>query len=102
MLNIGRTEILTRERITGELEKMLSYPKPLDGLQMLKELGLWDVAFIDCPYDELNVQAASKVGKINLRFLIAEGCYKKRFQRFTSKMRLPNELSKYLIRVYQT
>ena len=105
MLNIGRTEILTRERITGELEKMLSYPKPLDGLQMLKELGLWDVAFIDCPYDELNVQAASKVGKMNLRwFLIAEGSAvtRQEFQRFTSKMRLPNELSKYLIRVYQT
>lgn len=103
--NVERTNILTRERITGELEKMLSYPKPLGGLQMLEELGLWDVAFIDCPYNELNVQAANKVGKVNLRwFLIVEGSAvtKREFQQFTNKMRLPNELSNYFIRVYQT
>lgn len=103
--NVERTNILTRERITGELEKMLSYPKPLGGLQMLEELGLWDIAFIDCPYNELNVQAANKVGKVNLRwFLIVEGSAvtKREFQQFTNKMRLPNELSNYFIRVYQT
>jgi poly(A) polymerase len=103
--NVERTNILTRERITGELEKMLSYPKPLDGLQMLEELGLWDIAFVDCPYNELNVQAANKVGKVNLRwFLIVEGSAvtKREFQQFTNKMRLPNELSNYFIRVYQT
>lgn len=103
--NVERTNILTRERITGELEKMLSYPKPLDGLQMLEELGLWDIAFVDCPYNELNVQAANKVGKVNLRwFLIVEGSAvtKREFQQFANKMRLPNELSNYFIRVYQT
>lgn len=103
--NVERTNILTRERITGELEKMLSYPKPLGGLQMLEELGLWDIAFVDCPYNELNVQAANKVGKVNLRwFLIVEGSAvtKREFQQFTNKMRLPNELSNYFIRVYQT
>lgn len=103
--NVERTNILTRERITGELEKMLSYPKPLDGLQMLEELGLWNIAFVDCPYNELNVQAANKVGKMNLRwFLIVEGSAvtKREFQQFANKMRLPNELSNYFIRVYQT
>lgn len=103
--NVERTNILTRERITGELEKMLSYPKPLGGLQMLEELGLWDIAFVDCSYNELNVQAANKVGKVDLRwFLIVEGSAvtKREFQQFTNKMRLPNELSNYFIRVYQT
>jgi len=105
--NVFRTEILTRERITGELEKMLSYYKPLIGLQTLKELGLWEVAFVGCPYDELHVQCANMVGKVSLRwFFIAMTRYNNsvtdNFKVFTNAMRLPNDLASYMGRVYDT
>lgn len=103
--NVERTSILTRERITSELEKMLSYNNPLTGLQTLYQLGLWNTAFVGWDYNELNIQALSKVGKPNLRwFFIAEidAATIGEYQKFASKMRLSNELAKYFIRVYET
>ena len=103
--NVERTNILTRERITGEIEKMLSYHNPGIGLRMLNELGLWDIAFAGrCEYDDTYVQCVCSVGKLQLRwfFIAVSGIDIGWFPEFTAAMRLPNDLASYMVRVYQT
>jgi tRNA nucleotidyltransferase/poly(A) polymerase len=94
--NCKRCEILSRERITSEIEKMFSYEDPKCGLLLLNELCLWDYAFPNNEFNEIYVNCISKSENILLRWFFASMNYKGDFISFIHDMKLSNELAKSL------
>lgn len=100
--NAYRSTILTRERITMELEKMLSYTNPTDGLILLHDLGLWDYAFPDNEYSINNVKAVGTSFDIDVRWFFLAYNYDGSYDSFTRAMKLPNKQSQMLDKMYYT
>lgn len=95
--NRDRIKILSRERITGEIEKMLTYFNIKKGLSLIQSLGLWKYAFLS-ENKTINIDLCSNTYPINLRwFLLAEN-YSDNYLLFTKQMKLPNALADKLIK----
>lgn len=105
--NTYRSSILTRERITMEIEKMITYKDPYYGLILLQELGLWNYAFPNNAFDEKNVASAcishdfyiSDSDKRSLRWFFLSQNYSGDYKSFIKKMKLSNELAQTLDKI---
>lgn len=100
--NAYRSAILTRERITMEIEKMLSYSDPTDGLILLNELGLWNYAFPNNPYSLMYVKSAGMSLDIDIRWFFLSLEYESTYENFVKEMKLPNERGKILDKIHYT
>lgn len=100
--NAHRSSILTRERITMEIEKMLSYVNPTDGLILLNDLGLWNYAFPNNPYSLMYVKCAGMSFDIDIRWFFLSLEYESTYENFVKEMKLPNERAKILDKMYYT
>lgn len=100
--NAYRSAILTRERITMEIEKMLSYVNPTDGLILLNDLGLWNYAFPNNPYSLMYVKCAGMSFDIDIRWFFLSLEYESTYENFVKEMKLPNERGKILDKMYYT
>lgn len=100
--NVHRSSILTRERITMEIEKMLSYTNPTDGLILLNELGLWNYAFPNNPYSLMYVKSAGMSFDIDIRWFFLSLEYESTYENFVKEMKLSNERGKILDKIYYT
>jgi tRNA nucleotidyltransferase/poly(A) polymerase len=100
--NAYRSAILTRERITMEIEKMLSYVNPTDGLNLLQELNLWDYAFPNNEYCLEYVQCVGVTYDIDLRWFFLSLKYKKKYDEFVKEMKLSNERCNILKKIFYT
>jgi hypothetical protein len=105
--NAYHSSILTRERITMEIEKMITYKDPYDGLILLQQLGLWDYAFPNNTFDEKNVASAcvfhdfyiSDSDRRSLRWFFLSRNYCGDYKSFIKKMKLSNELAQTLDKI---
>jgi tRNA nucleotidyltransferase/poly(A) polymerase len=100
--NAHRSSILTRERITMEIEKMLTYVNPTDGLILLNDLGLWNYAFPNNPYSLMYVKCAGISFDIDIRWFFLSLEYESTYENFVKEMKLPNERGKILDKMYYT
>lgn len=100
--NAHRSSILTRERITMEIEKMLSYVNPTDGLMLLNDLGLWNYAFPNNPYSLMHVKSAGMSFDIDIRWFFLSLEYESTYENFVKEMKLPNERGKILDKIQHT
>lgn len=100
--NAHRSSILTRERITMEIEKMLTYVNPTDGLILLNDLGLWNYAFPNNPYSLMYVKCAGMSFDIDIRWFFLSMEYESTYENFIKEMKLPNERGKILDKMYYT
>lgn len=100
--NTYRSSILTRERITMEIEKMLSYVNPTDGLNLLQELKLWDYAFPNNEYSLEHVQCIGITFDIDIRWFFLSLKYKKTYDEFVKELKLSNERCNILKKIYYT
>ena len=100
--NAYRSAILTRERITMEIEKMLSYVNPTDGLNLLQELKLWDYAFPNNEYSLEYVQCVGITYDIDIRWFFLSLKYKKTYDEFVKELKLSNERCNILKKIYYT
>ena len=100
--NAHRSSILTRERITMEIEKMLSYVNPTDGLMLLNDLGLWNYAFPNNPYSLMHVKSAGMSFDIDIRWFFLSLEYESTYENFVKEMKLPNERGKILDKIQYT
>ena len=100
--NAYRSEILTRERITMEVEKMLSYVNPTDGLNLLQELKLWDYAFPNNEYSLEYVQCVGITFDIDIRWFFLSLKYKKTYDEFVKELKLSNERCNILKKIHYT
>lgn len=95
-----RCSILSRERITEEIDKMLSYPKPSIGLELLNDLGLW---FFTERYHRRRVETIDVVKDKRLRWFML--CYRFSQSDYSADMRvlkLPQDYAKYMNRIVYT
>ena len=60
--NTSRIHILTQERITEEIDKILSYDNSALGLELINLLGIWDITF---EYDGRTMVKIGMVAKID-------------------------------------
>lgn len=106
--NAYRCNILTQERITEEINKMLGYTNSDVGLQVMYETGLWQQAFPS----KLHSGGAIKIDKINILqsyqdnlddythlkwfCLLYDNRWVDDIDDFVRLMKLPNELAKYI------
>ena len=108
--NIYRSSILTRERITMELEKMIGYKNPYNGFILLNQLGLWDYAFPNNEFNEVNVATAcmdydfyiSDSDKRSLRWFFLSKNYDSDYKSFAKKLKLSNEFVQTLDKINYT
>jgi tRNA nucleotidyltransferase/poly(A) polymerase len=100
--NAYRSEILTRERITMEVEKMLSYVNPTDGLNLLQELNLWCYAFPNTDYCLKYVKCIGMTYDIDIRWFFLSLKYKKTYDEFVKELKLSNERCNILKKIYYT
>lgn len=90
--NINRCSILSRERITMEIEKMLSYKKPKEGLLLLNELGLWDFAFPNNKFNAIYIDCVNESQGIDIRWFFLSIEYANDYKQFSHDMKLPKSL----------
>lgn len=100
--NAYRSAILTRERITMEIEKMLSYLTPTDGLNLLQELNLWDYAFPNSEYSLEYVKCVGITYDIDIRWFFLSLKYKKTYDEFVKELKLSNERCNILKKIHYT
>ena len=100
--NAHRATILTRERITMEIEKMLSYINPTDGLKLLQELDLWEYAFPDNEYSQEHINCIGISYDIDIRWFFLTLKYKKRYDELVKVMKLSNERGNILKKIHWT
>ena len=100
--NSYRCDILSRERITDEITKMLSYDNPKNGLVLLNELNLWDWAFPRNKFNDVNVFCASDNNNIVVRWFFISMNYESDYLSFIHEMKLSKELAKKLEKIKYT
>lgn len=100
--NTYRSSILTRERITMEIEKMLSYVNPTDGLNLLQELKLWDYAFPNNEYSFEYVQCVGITYDIDIRWFFLSLKYNRTYDEFVKELKLSNERCNILKKIHYT
>ena len=100
--NANRCNILSRERITDEITKMLSYDNPKNGLMLLNELNLWDWAFPRNKFNDVNVFCASDNNNLVVRWFFLSMNYESDYLSFIHEMKLSKELAKQLEKIKYT
>lgn len=100
--NKERSIILSRERITMEIDKILNAHAPLNSLTLLNDLGLWEYAFPNNPFSELNVNVINNISNKDIRWFFLGETYIGTFLSFTKTMKLPNSLGEKLERIGYT
>lgn len=90
--NANRCSILSRERITSEIEKMLLYKEPKEGLLLLNELDLWKYAFPNNSFDVTNVNCVNSTDDIDIRWFFIASKYNGNHYNFICDMKLSKEI----------
>ena len=100
MKNKDRVFILSRERITEEVDKMLTYKSPKKGLSLLYALGLW---CFPAPFNPYTIETIERLSNKKLRwFMLCYSYVVSDYSGYMRDLRLPQEYAKYMNRIIHT